>query len=355
MKKVPQDKIKKILIVRPELIGDTILLTPLISAIKDRFPAAQVHLLLQPLAKEVVSGNPEVAGYIETERYGGRAEFFRLLKVLKKEKFDLGLVLEDNPSPEYAFLLFLAGIPYRLGDKSRLLYGWTYNLGTWLDSSLPDLHMIELHARLLAPLDINNISFPLRLFPKPAEKPVLKKEGRLIGVHIGTGGGNRALLAKTYAEISDALQESLSCNVVLLGGKRETDTLEQIRSFARRPFIDLVDKIPLSGLFQVIGQLDVFIGVDSGPLHAAAALQRPSVAIYTANDVKAVRWFPWMCRNILVKSQNDCRLKCSHRECKLDDCIRVIDPKEVVKAARALLEGKGNKNNEETRRQALIK
>ena len=178
---------------------------------------------------------------------------------------------------------------------------------------------------------------------------------KIIGLHIGTGGGNKALLPETYAQISDLLQDKISCRIILIGGKNEVFTLEKIKSVAAKPFLDFVGKLSIQELFLAIKQLDLFIGVDSGPMHAAAAFSIPTVAIYTAKDVNPCRWFPWMTRNIIIKSAKDrCNIKCSHRECELNDCLVSIDPKEIVESANILLSGGGNKTVEETRKSALI-
>lgn len=347
-------KFKKILLIRPEMMGDTILLTPIISAIKNQYPESKVYLLLKPGMEEIVKNNPKVSGWILSK------DFSALLKEVKREKFDVSVVFEDNPTPQYALLCLLAGIPNRVGDKARIAYGWIYNKGVWINSSDNTLHHIELYLKFLAPLGITDIKLPLTIHTDvEAEIEVSKilpeKSTRFIGIHIGTGGGNKALLPETYAKISDMLHENIPCKVILIGGTKEYDTLQEIKTYANQPFVDLVAKLSIQNLFSVISRLDLFIGVDSGPLHAAAAFSVPTVAIFTAKDVTPCRWFPWMTRNIIIKSAKDvCNIKCSHRECKLNDCLSSIDPKKVIESANILLTGGGNKTVEETRKSALL-
>ena len=324
----------KILIIRPEMIGDTILLTPLISALKNKYPASQIFLLMRPGMEEIVKNNPEVAGVILLSNY------WELLRKIKAEKFDVAIVMEDNPTPKWAYLTLLAGIPKRLGDKSRLLYGWIYNRGVWLNSADPKLHHVELYLKLLEPLGIKGIRPPLKLNPDPEAD---KKIGKLmpagaIGIHIGTGGGNRALLPETYAQIVNLLSEKTKRPIVLLGGRAEIETLKQMKSYLKVPFLDLVNKLSLQELFSAIKRLALFIGVDSGPLHAAAAFKVPVVAIYTAKDVNPNRWLPWQTKYLSIKSPAEaCKEKCSHRECQKDYCLIAIKAEQVVEAARELL------------------
>lgn len=316
------------------MIGDTILLTPVISALKTKFPEARIYLLMRPGMEEVVKNNPEVAGYILLENY------WSLLKKIKAERFDLALVLEDNPTPKWAYLTLLAGIPKRIGDKSRLLYGWIYNWGVWLNSADPSLHHVELYLNLLEPSGIVNLRPPLKLNPDPVAEKKMEKliPAKAIGIHIGTGGGNRALLPETYAEIVDLLAKKTDRSVVLLGGAAEIGTLKAMQSQLKVPFIDMVNKLSLQELFSAVKRLGLFIGVDSGPLHAAAAFNIPIVAIYTAKDVNPNRWLPWQTVfKAIVSPPRACDLKCSHRECREILCLNAIDPQKVAEAAQELL------------------
>lgn len=320
----------KILIIRPEMIGDTILLTPVISALKNKFPDALIYLLMRPGMEEVIKNNPEVAGFIHLTGY------WELLKKVKAEKFDVALVLEDNPAPHWAYLTLLAGIPKRIGDKSRLLYGWIYNYGVWLNSADPTLHHVEFYLKLLGPLGIVGVKPPLKLISDAGADQKMEKitPPGAVGLHIGTGGGNRALLPETYAEIANLLKRP----VVLLGGSAEVETLKKMKSHLKVAYVDLVNKLTLQELFSVLKRLALFIGVDSGPLHATAAFKKPIVAIYTAKDVNPNRWLPWQTKYRAIASPPEaCDLKCSHRECREILCLEVVDPQKVAEAAQELI------------------
>jgi ADP-heptose:LPS heptosyltransferase len=348
----------KILLIRPEMMGDTILMTSIVSSIKKQYPDSKIYMLLQHPMEEVIKHNKDISGHIFTKKRLGIKDFFKLVSDIKKERFDISIVFEDNPTPIYVLLSFLAGIPNRIGDKARILYGWMFNKGVWINSADNSLHHIELYLKLLEPLNIFNSKQSLNLpLDIKAEKSITEllpeKTGAFIAIHIGTGGGNRALLSETYAKISDLLQERLSCKVFLIGGEKELDTLQRIKTLAKKPFIDLISKLSMQQLFSVLKRMDLFIGVDSGPMHAAAAFSIPTLAIYTAKDVNPVRWFPWMTRNVLVKSRNDCKLKCSHRECSFDYCLTAIEAEHIISEAIHLLNGRGNSTIEETRQKAL--
>lgn len=332
-------KIKNILIVRPEMLGDTILLTPLVSAIKRKLPQARITLLLRSPAQEILKNNPQVDEVILLQPW------FDLLKEVKKRKFDLSIVLEDNPSPEYALLCFFAGIRYRIGDKNRLLYRWAFNQPAAIDLSNKNLHQVQIHAQLLKPLGIDQVTEPSSIFPDQKDQHQIRKRlekygllnQSLIGIHVGTGGGNKALLAETYALLADNLQKATGKKIIIFGGASELSTAQKIKAAATLPYLDLVNQLTLGELLALIKCLNLFVGVDSGPLHAAAALKIPIIAIYTAKDVIPARWVPWQARYVKILTKHDCPLPCSHRECIEDTCSRYVDIQEVVEAAHKLL------------------
>ncbi|NQU17554.1 MAG: glycosyltransferase family 9 protein [Candidatus Saganbacteria bacterium] len=320
---------RKILLVRPEMMGDTLLLTPLVSEIKKKFPQSAIYLLLQNPMQEITINNNEVAGYILIDKKEG---FWSLVMKIKEGKFDLAIVLEDNPRPLHALACLFAGIPNRIGDKSRLLYGWTYNRGVWLDSSDQNLHQVELHGQLLKPLGISKITSPYKLVSNQESDSTA-----VIGLHIGTGGGNKSLTAKKYAQIATKLDQELGLSVCLLGGKREAQTFQEMKPLLNNSIISYVDQLSLSELFALIKKLKLFVGVDSGPLHIASAFQIPTIAIYTAKDVNEKRWLPWKTKNAIIISKHNCPIKCSHRECEFEYCSDGVDLNSIVAKAIKLL------------------
>lgn len=351
-------KNKKILLIRPAMMGDTILLTAIASSIKEKHKDSEIYMMLQPPFECIIEDNPEISGYFLTKEKLSIKEILSLAKEIKKQKFDYSIVFEDNPSPQFALISLLAGIKNRIGDKSRLLYGWMYNKGIFINSSDGTKHHLELYAELLGPLGIKNPSLKPRIeIDKIAEKNIKNilglKTSPFICIHIGTGGGNKALTPKMYAQISDAINEKMQCKVFLTGGEKELPTLKEIKTYAKHPFTSLVALLSIKELFAAIKEMDVFVGVDSGPMHAAAALKVPVAAIYTAKDVNPARWFPWITRNIIIKGARNCKLKCSHRDCDKNFCIDEIKTDKIIEAIISLLKGEGNQSKEKTRSEAL--
>ena len=330
---------------RPEMMGDAILMTPIISAIKTKLPDSQISLLTKSGIEDVYKNNDDVFETINFKENMNIVEFVSFSKVLRDKKFDVAIIPEDNPRPNLALLALLANIPKRIGDKSRILYGWVYNHGVWINSADHTKHHVELYLELLKPLGIENIKPPSKIVVDQNAKEKIEillqnfHGKKLAGIHIGTGGGNRALLPSVYKEIGKRLN-TLGFEIVFIGGEKEANQLDEIRNNIDYQFLDMVNKLSMQELFALISKLSIFVGVDSGPMHSAATLKIPIVAIYTAKDVNPARWLPWRgdrpANYIAIESKKNCDLQCDHRKCKLDLCVKEIDIEKIVEWVKTI-------------------
>ena len=117
---MPKDNYRNILIVRTDRIGDVVLTTPAIEALRKAFPQARISILVTPVTRELVEGNPyldEVLIDDRKGRHGGVFGFFNLVKTLRKRQFDLAIILHTKKRTNS--LCFLAGIPHRVGYKNN--------------------------------------------------------------------------------------------------------------------------------------------------------------------------------------------------------------------------------------------
>ncbi|MCX5750940.1 MAG: glycosyltransferase family 9 protein [Candidatus Saganbacteria bacterium] len=340
--------IKKILIIRPDAIGDVVLITPALSALKKRFPEAKLTLLIQKYTEDVVKGNPDIDAIIIDDIKAGKVnnvfEYFGYVNRIKSQKFDL-CVNYYNDTPAYAYLPFLAGIPYRIADKSRILSSWLSNLGTFLNHLDPNKHVVERNLDLIMPLGIDR-SNPKLILPiqKESENKVaalleslnISKEQLLIGIHIGTGGSNKAWRADGYAKVIDTLSEQYNAKIILIGSGKEEKTAIEIISLCKHKPISLVNKLTLAELIALISYLKLFIGVDSGPMHIAAALKIPVVAIFATKKIKPSEWGPWQTQNVIIRKESACKRSCDPRTCIYDDCLKEINPEDIIQGVKTL-------------------
>lgn len=320
--------VNNILAIRPDAIGDGLLITPAISLLKKKFPAAQISVLARGYSREVFVRNPEV---------------FEVVEEIADKKYDLSVHFY-NELP-FALAARKAGIKYRLGDPSKPLLRPFYNLKSdrrWSDLTL---HEVEHNILLLKPLGIELPQTPpaLQLGVKP------KPQGFTAGIHLGTGRGNRAWLPERFAKVADHLAEKLGARVVLTGSGKETDAANKIMSLCHSRPVNMVNKTSLTELIDLIATYSLYIGVDTGPLHIASAQKIPTVAIFPSKFVKPSEWGPWQTRHVIVRKASLCRQRCLPADCPFDDCLKEITVEDVIEGIETLKAGGGNQNLSEAR------
>lgn len=342
------------------MIGDCLLITPAIDLLKKKYPEAKITVLCRPYTKEIFLGNKNVDEVIEDwfalNKIGSINNFRRYIDLIRSKNFDCSIHFY-NELP-YALLARFAGIKQRVGDISKPLLAPFYNLRgdcKWGDLTL---HEIEHNILLLKPLGIElpQTPPPMSLTPK---KEIVDKfiseynigpSDFVLGIHVGTGRGNKAWLPERYAKVIDHLYEKYNnIKMILTGSKNEAQAVRQILRICKNKPIDLVERTTLSELIAIISRYNIYLGVDTGPLHIAAALDVPTVALFPTKFVKPTEWGPWQTPHIIIRKAVNCSQKCRPLNCPFDDCLKEISAEEVLDAISNLIESKGNNTLAESR------
>ncbi len=341
-----------ILIIRPDMMGDAILITPAIALLREKYRNAKITVLGRPYTKEIFTNNPHVDEFIEDwfadNRVKSIKDFREYSDFIKKHRFDISIHFY-NELP-YAFLTFLAGIKTRIGDTSKPLISPFYNKKSNMRWGDLTLHEVEHNILLLKPLGINLEDTPPPLQLKTPEESVARfrhannilPQDFVVGIHLGTGRGNKAWLPERYAKVIDYLIQNHRAKVILTGGNKETPAVREVLRLCRSKPINLVGKTTISELIAITSTYRMFIGVDTGPMHIAAALKIPIVAISPTKFSKPAEWGPWQTPHVIIRKATMCHQKCQLPECPFDDCLKSISEEDVIEGINLLLEKRGN-------------
>lgn len=333
--------IRRILIIRPDAIGDCVLITPAIKAIKKRFPNATISVLAQELTRDIFATNPDIA------------EVLTDLKEIKPGKYDLSIHYY-NELP-YALAAKRAGIKYRLGDPSKFPVGLLYNLKyrqNWRDITK---HEVEQNLLLLKPLGIetSNEKLDLHIDPEALRRVKtllqnhnIRPDDPLVGLQFNTGKGNKPWLPTNYGVVAQYLVKK-GFKVVATGQATDHLLIQKALRVAPGAIIDLTQKTSLRELIALTSLYKIFIGVDTGPFHIAAALGIPLVHFSTSKFSLPLRWGPWHDRHISLRKRSVCDRFCLPANCRETICADEIHPNEVIKAIEILLAGGGNLTQKE--------
>ncbi len=357
------DKIKRLLVRGTNWVGDSVMVLPALKQVRQEFSQAHITLLVLPW----VSGIYEEADCIdqiliydrERDHRGirGRA---RLIQTLRRSHFEAALLFQN--AFEAALLAKLARIPIRAGYR-RDGRGWLLTHPVSIDLRISPLHQTYYYLDLVDQLldrprvalgasrtpiqdaakvpPLPDISLQVSFPRKQAARNRLRAEGidphrKLIGVNPGAAFGSaKRWLSDRYAELLDRLIEQQGANVVVFGAPRELGIAESIRSLMRHPATLLTGKTELCELIALIACCDLFITNDSGPMHLAAALQVPTVAIFgPTNEIATGPLSPIA---VVLNKKVECS-PCLLRECPIDHrCMTRITVDEVYQHASRLL------------------
>lgn len=302
----PASRTPRILIIRAGAIGDTLMATPLVRALRRTYPNAHLVFLCSRTAWEVLRYNPHLDQVIPLASRHVPAwlslEKSRLLRQLRQLNLEWVLALESHPS-------FL-DLARRTGAPHVIAYAALPGVERFERASFdPKKHSSENHLRAAEPLGVRSSGLEMELHYPVAfddrlqerlSRQGLKKGARLVGIHAGWGGRKHSLEqtrlrtwpSDRFAGIARWLAESARAQVVLTGSFDDRPMTEFIAQRAGIPCLNLAGELSLLELAALIRRLELYVTVDSGPAHMAAALGTPLVTLWGPGIFEQTRPLP---------------------------------------------------------------
>jgi lipopolysaccharide heptosyltransferase II len=338
-------RLRKILLIRFRRIGDIVLTTPAVRILRRALPAAELVYVVEEPYRKLVEGHPDLDGTIAVRPGQNRRDFLKLVREIRKKRFDA--VLDFHGGPRASYLTWLSGARLRVGYEIRWR-GFLYDIRIPRRTAAGPVHSVENHVNLVRALGVEAGEIPGLVLP-PAGGPVrhpedlsghpipLRPGTRTIALHIGAGNRFRDWGAENVAELAVLLGRIEGVRVVLVGGHE--DLPNEFSILSRAPgTTSLIGRIDLGGLKDFIGRAAVFVGSDSGPMHIAAAVGTPIVALF--GPTLPAHFGPWKAgeKARILEKPYECR-PCRQHECLHGDyrCLRTITPREVYLETQAFL------------------
>jgi heptosyltransferase-2/heptosyltransferase-3 len=317
---------KRILVIKPDHLGDLLLATPALTALRSALPHAQITGLVGPWSAAIWRDHPSLDRLLElpfpgfertaprrtfTQRLQLYATLARYAALLRPMRFDAALLLRDDHWWG-AWLAYLAGIPTRVGHAHPRVAP----LLTRRVAYDPDAHVSQQSLAVVAALTGTAPQRPpLSFQPPPADRAWAQQwyssqiapHEQLAIIHPGTGGPTKHWLPERWAVVGDALAARPGWRVLLTGGPGETALVAAIIAAMQRPALNLAGQTSPNQLTALLAHAALVLGVDSGPLHLAVSQGVPTVHLYGPSDEQ--RFGPWgdPARQIVVQSAVDCR------------------------------------------------
>lgn len=323
----------KILIIQLRRIGDVLLTTPVIRALRKKFPQAQLDFLVEKAGSEVLKGNP----YLSNILIYDKKEQVTWLRKVRASRYDV--ILDFLRNPRTAWITLCSGARYRVGFK-RKWRDFAYNVRVAADPVPKYVPAFKLD--LLKPLGIQDENINLDLVvdeqSKKRVQQYLSATGvdqttLLVGISPTSRRPARRWRKEGFAEVADHLIRTCKAKVIFLWGPGEEEYVDEvIRLMKEKPLKH--PPFSIAELVALIGQLKLFVSNDNGPLHIAQAFGIPTVAVF--GPTQSVNWNAPGEQNRAVKVVVGC-LECNKQECAEMECMKklssatVIDAIELVK------------------------
>lgn len=341
---IRQETISNILVRSTNWIGDAVMTTPALRAIRESFPGARVTVLANSLVAPLFTVHGAVDDVIIYDRRGTHAGLggkLRLARELKARRFDLAILLQN--AIDAALIAWLGRIPRRMGYKTDGR-GLFLTHGVPLDEKTRQLHHVEYYLTMLSRFGIDTGDRSLNLATTPSEDASMaeylrghgiEKGDFLLGINPGaTYGAAKRWYPERFALVAETLASRWGGKVVITGGGGEREIADEIERALRGRCLNLAGRTTVRSLMAVIKRCNFFVTNDSGPMHIAAAFDVPLVAIFGSTDNATTS--PFSDRTSIVRSDVDCA-PCLLRECPTDhSCMTGVLVEDVVNAALEL-------------------
>jgi len=329
------DSYKNILVRGVNRLGDTLFALPAIKSLKVRYPDSRLTVLTKPLPVDLYKHNPLIDNIIIFDskgRHRGLGGRLELVKLLRKEGFDLAVLLHNNF--ESALTVFLTGIPERIGYKKEMrsilltkslafpktptprvdhFLAITKLVGCDDKDKHPDLHL-SANEKEWAVTRLNEVPRPIvGIIPGAQEKTRIWDSGR-------------------FASVADGLINEAKASVLILGGPGDKKLSLAIRSQMKNVPLDMTGEFSLREFMGILSSCDLVISNDTGPMHMANLLGTEVITFFGAGDLIETR--PVGPNAHVIHRDLPCS-PCLKSECPdgTYKCLNLISAEEVIELA----------------------
>jgi len=309
-------RIRRILVVRNDNIGDVLCSTPAIRSLRRAFPRAYIAALVVRYSQEAITGNPDLDQVFVYEKAKHRPDRSRLvslfkqhqvLRDLKKEKFDLAVGMRSAFSWSEAWLVYFTGAPFRVGysplKNIDRYYHFFYNLT--VPPEIPREHEVNMVLKLIEKIGVARWDERLIVqIPEKEKEEVTaffqKKEiesERAIGFHLSCRRASSRWPAQKWADLAKLLVND-RYDVILTWVAGDRDLAEEVLSRAgERVFLFSTPTLKQLGALQE--RCRVFLCPDGGPMHFSTAVGTPTIALF--GEENPSKWGPWGKGHVFLK------------------------------------------------------
>ncbi len=335
---------KRIIIRMPNWIGDLVMATPILADLRKTFPNAHITAMCKAPNSQLLQHDPnidELFSFHKVSGFGSRRQKREIIQKIRDGKYDLGILLTNSFSSAWWF--WQGNVKRRLGYRGQ----WRQLLLTDaipLPKKLTNQHLVVSYKMLLEPLQIPLSDSKPTLYLENKEldnarqllaKRGIKKDHILVGINPGAAYGSaKCWLPERFRDVTQKLLEDPSITIVYFGDPTTAPLIKQICQNLPDRVINLAGVTSLRELACLIKLCDILLTNDSGPMHIAAALGTPLVALFGSTN--EITTGPYK-TGIVIHKHVACS-PCYKRVCPIDfRCMKQIEVQEVLQTILKML------------------
>lgn len=336
---ISPDGIKSILVIRTAYIGDALMTLPLLRPLSERFNSAKISFLTSTGAAGLIANNPYIDEVIAYDPFwfykSGKKAYFDFIKKIRERSFDL-VIEARGDIREFLFILWPLKARYKV---SYSVGGGGY----FLTHTVPYQglkHKVEYHLDIARHLGCSTEGADMGIFLSVEEKKNIRGlienagiSNPFICVHPGARLPLKTWMSERYAMLCDNIIKRYSLPVVLLGASGENKPIDDIIRYMENKPISLQGRLSLRELAGVIAESSLLICNDSSPMHIAAAVKTPVVAIFGPSKSQETAPYGNIFR--VVEKDFPCRYFCDENTCmhkSFHSCMKEISVDVVMDA-----------------------
>jgi lipopolysaccharide heptosyltransferase II len=335
----------KVLILKPSSLGDVVQALPVLRLIKKHRPGADVFWWIDASLSSLLEGDPDLAGLIRFDRQGWLSplnwpEVWRTLQEMRCHSFDW--VIDLQSLARSGIMAWLANGEFTVGlddprEGARAFYDVVIPRASWHTHAV-DWYLDVLPA-LDIPVDMNFTWLPVRRqFSALVREKWPNTERRLVMFQPGGRWRNKRWPLEHFIDLSRALSHEFDdIDFAVLGGQHDRELGEAISRSCPNRCLDLTGRTSLLEMVEWIRACSVLVTNDSGPMHVAAALRKPMVALFGPTEPQ--RTGPYGHLHQVVRQDLPC-VPCMKDTCAYSrplECLRSISPLSVATRVRQIL------------------
>ena len=335
---IDPDAVRNILVIKFKRIGDVLLTTPLFRNLRMLFPSARICASVLENTVPMLSDNPDIDAVFPIDRNTGLWRQLRYIRTLRRNRFDLVIDLSDGDRGAIISRLTGSGRRLGFGMKRKKLIGRDLLFTDLMENRDKELHAVTYHLEPLRYLGLPVKTKALRLcWTRETDEKVsgilrasgLEPWAPFVLLHPTSYWFFKCWAPEKNASVIDFLWERFRLPVVVTGSNvpDETEFVHKIVAAVHAPVTDLSGKLDLKQLAALIRRAVLFFGVDTAPMHIAAAVGTPVVALFGPSLDR--EWKPWGTGHVVVKLGLPCQ-PCDRLGCDGSNRSKCMEDLEVA-------------------------